>query len=417
MVARIRTGKSMIGALNYNENKVMAGQARCLSASSFGCDVGELSYQNKLRRFMELSRLNRRSKTNVLHVSLNFDPGEKLSDSRLAGIAASYMEKIGFGDQPFLVYAHEDSAHPHIHILSTSIKSDGKRIPLHNIGRTKSESARKEIEAEFNLVRADGRQYQRTAIHPADIKKATYGKTETHKTITQIVDAVVRNYRFTSIPEFNAVLSQYNVMAISGGEGSLLRSRNGLLYSLIDKKGVQVGIPIKASALPGKPTLTCLQKQFQLNEMLRKPYKDSLKNIIDRSLQAKRVNNFQTLIDELAKRKVYSVVRRNNDGRIYGITFIDNNAKCVFNGSDLGKQYTAHNLTARFGTESQNDGLAPPILRNVANTSFQNIASPEKTDEPGLTSALEELATAEQLDYANANPLLKRKRRKRRKSI
>ncbi len=56
------------------------------------------------------------------------------------------MSKIGFGDQPYLVYQHFDARHPHIHIVTTNIKSDGSRIKTHNIGRNQSERARREIE-------------------------------------------------------------------------------------------------------------------------------------------------------------------------------------------------------------------------------------------------------------------------------
>ena len=62
------------------------------------------------------------------------------------------MEGIGFKDQPYLVYKHNDSGHPHIHIVSSLITPEGKRIRTQNIGRNQSEKTRKEIEKEFNLI-------------------------------------------------------------------------------------------------------------------------------------------------------------------------------------------------------------------------------------------------------------------------
>jgi hypothetical protein len=91
-----------------------------------------------------LNLRNRRSKTNTLHVSLNFDKSEKLSADVLNSIACSYMEKIGFSEQPYLVYGHTDAAHPHVHIVTTLIQGNGKRIPIHYLGRNQSEAARKE---------------------------------------------------------------------------------------------------------------------------------------------------------------------------------------------------------------------------------------------------------------------------------
>ncbi|MCE7070578.1 hypothetical protein LZG74_09710 [Dyadobacter sp. CY327] len=67
------------------------------------------------------------------------------------------MGKIGFGDQPFLVDQHYDAGHPQIHIVSVKVGHDGSRIETQNIGRNQSERARKEIEQEFHLVKASGK--------------------------------------------------------------------------------------------------------------------------------------------------------------------------------------------------------------------------------------------------------------------
>src|SRR5690606_7337237 len=99
--------------------------------------------------------LNSKVTRNSVHISLNFDPSEKdLSDGRLIEIAKRYMQGIGFSEQPFLIYRHLDAGHPHIHLVSTKVRSDGSRIDMHNIGRNQSEMVRCIIEREFNLVRA-----------------------------------------------------------------------------------------------------------------------------------------------------------------------------------------------------------------------------------------------------------------------
>ena len=89
----------------------------------------------KLNRFQNLVNLNKRATTNSIHISLNFGLDEKISREKLVEIASDYMEKIGFGRQPYLVYQHLDAGHPHFHIVSTHIQKDGKRISLHNLGR------------------------------------------------------------------------------------------------------------------------------------------------------------------------------------------------------------------------------------------------------------------------------------------
>src|SRR4051812_21818415 len=151
MVARINTGKSISKALNYNEQKVQQGKAEILAAIGFIKDADKMNFYDKINQFERHISLNERATTNTLHVSLNFDPSEKLSNEKMTEIAETYMQKIGFANQPFLVYRHHDAGHPHIHIVSTNIERDGNRISMHNLGRNQSEKARKEIEVDFGL--------------------------------------------------------------------------------------------------------------------------------------------------------------------------------------------------------------------------------------------------------------------------
>jgi len=122
MVAKITTPKSINRAINYNEQKVKSGKAECLYAGNFLQEANELNFYQKLERFEHQNALNQRAKTNTLHISLNFDAQDKLSKEKLTEIASGYMQKIGFGEQPYLVYQHHDSGHSHLHIVTTSIQ-------------------------------------------------------------------------------------------------------------------------------------------------------------------------------------------------------------------------------------------------------------------------------------------------------
>src|ERR1700761_4948546 len=157
MVARIGYGKSISRILNYNENKVKEHVADLILANQFACEADQLSFTNKLHRFENIMMNNTRSKSNAIHISLNFDFGESIPLSTLQEVTIEYMERIGFGEQPYLAYQHFDAAHPHVHIITTNIQENGKRIDLHNIGRNQSETARKEIEEKYGLVKADGK--------------------------------------------------------------------------------------------------------------------------------------------------------------------------------------------------------------------------------------------------------------------
>ena len=146
MVAKITVPGSIKRALNYNEQKTKEGLAECIYAHNFLKEAAQLNFYEKLERFERLIALNKRAATNTIHVSLNFGLNENIEGEKLVEIATVYMQKIGFGGQPYLVYQHHDAGHPHVHIVSTIIQKDGKRISLHNLGKNESNKARKEIE-------------------------------------------------------------------------------------------------------------------------------------------------------------------------------------------------------------------------------------------------------------------------------
>src|ERR1700743_86639 len=155
MVAVIHSSGSLRNCLSYNEQKVKTGRARILEAGNYPMDAADMSFYQKLARLEKLTELNQRTKVNSVHISLNFGPSAQLADNLLKELTEVYWEKIGFGGQPYLLYRHLDAGHPHIHLLTTNIKPDGKAINLHNLGKNQSEKARKEIEISYGLVKAE----------------------------------------------------------------------------------------------------------------------------------------------------------------------------------------------------------------------------------------------------------------------
>jgi hypothetical protein len=399
MVAKIKSGKSLIGALNYNENKVKQGKATLIAAVKYFKEKEDLSFHDKLFRLTDLAGMNQWAKTNAVHISLNFPNGENLADEMLNHIAQDYLKGVGFGTQPFLLYRHEDAGHPHCHIVTTNIQRDGKRISLHYLGQNESERTRKGIEVKYGLVKAEEQPKQKPDLK-ADIQAADYGKSESKRVMTNIIGYVLWAYKFTSVPELNAVLRQFNVEADQGSKDSRMYARQGLIYWILDKQGNKIGVPIKASSIYGKPTLKALQEKFKLNETLRKPFKDDLIKILDRVLatpQTKR--SFQKALRD---KGIQCILRQNNEGRIYGVTFIDQKNKAVFNGSDLDKAYSANQLSAT---------LLPDRVRSKLHHHSERPEYNEFSQASAGDEIIDVLFAAEREDMAALNKF-KRKRRK-----
>lgn len=354
MVSKITTGKNIRGALHYNENKLKKGEAELLLTSSFEDGKDLLDFHDKLRHFQMFTDKNKRTKTNTVHISLNFSPDDKLDDEKLKKIAMAYMEGIGFGDQPYLVYQHFDAAHPHIHILTTNITEDGKRIETHNLGKNQSELTRKSIEEQFGLIRAeDQKKEQAYLLKPVTMEKADYGKSETKAAISNIVTEVMRTYKFTSLAEFNAALRQFNVTAYRGEPESRMYQRKGLVYCISDGDGNKLSVPIKASSIHSKPTLQSLEKRFEKNKEQRKQHKARAIRTIENVLSKPEIRGLEELETSLSKKGIHAVFRINDEGRLYGATFVDNVTRSVFNGSDLGKSFSANALHQRFNLQEE----------------------------------------------------------------
>jgi len=427
MVTVIKTGHSIHRIFNYNENKVRLGVAQCIGAGNYLIDSDKMSLSMKMNRFLKQLELNENVKRNSVHISLNFHPSEShLSKEKLLEIAETYMEKIGFGIQPYLVYQHNDVGHPHIHLVSIKVRPDGSRIDMNNIGRNQSEQARKAIEKEFGLVNAEQQKKQELfQLKPVSVVKGTYGKSPTKMAIQNVLEAVLNQYHYTSLPELNAVLKQYNVMAERGSENSRVYQHNGLLYRILDAEGIPIGVPIKASRFYNQPTLKFLEERFKENELQRMPHKARIKNAIDMILMREKVT-LQNLINALEKQGIHFALRKSNTGLIYGITYVDHQTKCVFNGSALGKQYSAKAIQERCQQKAVPKQKLPPhsaqepiVLQPQANATeaetktnpnSMQIAAPFKEIENLLDALMRADNTSNYLPYQ-----LKRKRKKKRR--
>ncbi|QQL50591.1 MULTISPECIES: relaxase/mobilization nuclease domain-containing protein [Mucilaginibacter] len=414
MVAKIKTGRSISGAINYNEHKVRLGKAELILAQGYLKEPADLTFTDKLQRLTDLTQRNERTLVNTLHVSLNFAVSEHLEKDLLQQIADDYMDGLGFGKQPYLVYQHHDAGHPHLHIVTTNIEPDGKRISFHLLANKASESARKQVELTYNLVKAEDQGKQQNVIGKP-LEMVDYGKSELKRSITNVVSEVIRAYKFTSIPELNAVLNQYNITADRGSKDSRMYEKNGLVYWVLDGKGNRLGVPIKASSIYGKPTLKHLEDRFRLNEVLRKPLKERLKTVLDKALL--------TPVSKAAFQKklkadgIQVIFRQNEEGRLYGITFVDHQSKAVFNGSDLGKNYSAAALMNWFRNDEINrsETVSARETNNRNAPGFADKFSGSNPTGGDSDSLLNILFKEEQQDMAALGRLQQNKRKKRRK--
>jgi hypothetical protein len=348
MVTIVKFGKVLRSPFYYNENKVRAGIAEFIHSANYGKDTDQLTRQDRLTRLVRQAARNERATINSIHITVNFHPDEKITKETLQQIVDSYMRQIGLGGQPYLVYQHKDAVHPHVHIVTTPIQLDGIPIPAFIIVKWRSESARQAIEKEFGLVRArDHHLTQTNPIQPINAEKVQYGRMETMRAISNVLDAVLPKYKYTTLAELNTVLRDYNVMVDEGSKDSFLRRCGGLIYRVLDEQGKKVGTPIKASNFHNKPTLKFLQKQFARNEPFREPGKSRLRETIDFVFNKEPLRDLGGLRQALQRHGIQLVMRPNDQGKVNDLSYIDHKSGVILKADDLGKEYSAARISER----------------------------------------------------------------------
>lgn len=425
MVAIIKFGSSIRRTFHYNENKVKEGKAQLLAVENYPIAAEHLTAQHRLNMLLKTAETNPNVRLNSVHISLNFAPGEHLDDATLKQISVEYMERIGFGDQPYLLYRHDDAGHPHVHLATVKVRVDGTRIETQNIGRELSDPARKELEKKYGLVRAEDHKKQLFSLKPVDVQKVQYGKLDTRRAIANVLGKVIDSYRYTSIPELNAVLRLYNIEASRGDEGSRTFKNKGLVYRILDSEGKPVGVPIKASLFHNKPTLATLESKFLQHDLARQQHKSKLKSKILYALGGRALLSPEAFVERLRKEGIHAALRLNQDGFLYGITYVDHKTRCVFNGSSLGKECAAKAVQERLLWSAQQS--ISPILKHGESVASQpadtSIGTPDQKPtrsgntnlNVGLADAMEQLLRPEYAAQAVPYEWKKRKKKRRKK--
>jgi len=341
----------LYGVLAYNQAKVDERMAMVIFTNRM-IEPKDEEYDIAIcmRSFEPYLLANRRTEKSVLHISINPDPKDKLSEEQLSEIAQIYMDKMGYGDQPFIVYKHEDIDRHHIHIVSLRVDESGKKID-HNFEYKKSMDICRALEQQYGLVPADQKQRQENA----PLKAVDYEKGDVKRQVANVVRPVAQGYYFQSLKEYKALLSFYNVH-VEEVRGEIKgKPYRGLVYSALNSKGEKVGNPFNASSFGKSVGIDALEKRIEKSvEIIKqKGLKDHSKKAIASAL--KSCSNRISFEKELTKNCITVLFRENEQGRIYGATFIDHEQKAVFNGSRLGKEFSANAFNDQFGQKHESE--------------------------------------------------------------
>ncbi len=378
MVAKISIGSSLYGALCYNGEKVNKENGRILGSNKIiipvdgKADIGQMA--ENFRMFMPKMG---KTKKPVLHISLNPHPDDRLSDQDFEILAREYLDKLGFGEQPYVIYKHEDIDRHHIHIVTVNVNEEGKRLNQDFLYR-RSKKITTELEEKYNLHKA-----QREKISPDTPITKIDPNGDIKRQVANTVKMVGMRYKFQSMGEYNAILGLYNVKCDTADGRVNGREYHGLVYFATDDNGNTIATPLKASRLGKFASRTAIDGRFERAK--EKIDVAPTKRKVDDALgQSSGKDDF---IAKLKERNIDVIFRYTDEGRIYGGTFVDHDTMTALNGSRLGKEFSANALNARFSHQSQPTEVAPTATVVPIPTRTNTTTESQSTSSAGTAPA------------------------------
>ena len=352
MIAKISSTENLGGALGYNFKKVGKGEASILLAA-------ELYQNNDSNYTMEVVLADMeslipekcRTKKTVFHCSLNPHPDDKISDEQLVQVAREYMEALGYGKQPYIVFKHNDIAREHIHIVSLRVDSRGRKIN-DKFEKRRSKKITDALERKFGLIPSS----KVTDKAMKEMPKIDTTQRNIKEQVSNVVRMVLKHYHFCSLGELNAILSAYNLTVEEVKTEFRGKKYDGQVYVPTDDKGNKVSTPIHASDIGRGVGYTAVQNRMQKSKRAIKPLIPAIRHRILK-VMCSSPQTEKVLQQRLKEQGLRTVVRKNEGGRIYGITFIDDKEGVALNGSRLGKGYAANIFNGYFSNPAHNPFL------------------------------------------------------------
>ena len=310
-----------------------------------------------MQAFEPYVALNSHVSKPVIHISLNPSPKDILSEEQMTVLAQEFMEKFGYGNQPYIVWLHEDINRKHMHIVSVRINEQGEKID-HNREAIRAQNICREMEVKYGLHPTLGEHGERELV---SLQKVDYPKGDVKMQVKHTARTLLECYNFHSLAEYNTLLEQYNV-SVYEVRGSVDRKEyHGIMYGALDDDGQQAGTPFKSSKFGKVFGYEALQKKFAASA--EKVKKDKLaektRQEIIKAMQD--IGTKEDFAHRLKEADIEVIYRINPEGRLYGITFIDHTTRTVFNGSRLGKAFSANVFNELFNnSDADRDKLIPP---------------------------------------------------------
>lgn len=320
-IIRILNTSTSFRGVTYNENRCLKNEAELISKINFGASSAILTD----KEYLELwSNKNKRIKNKQLHAVISAK-GKELTKEQLAEIGKEWLKKMGYEDNPSLIYFHKHNDHHHIHIVTSRVDKDGKKI---NDKFEKERAVRclNEIEGinKLNNYRNEISQFLRFSFSTkwqfAELLKDSGYKVKIHENgmdckkgdsfifiSNELIDFAIKRYHRKleekQRKKMQGLIFKYAAQLSGENFSKIMRNKFGLQFIFYGKEGTLNGytiIDFKNKSIYKGSEVFSIKK---MTELLSSPENPSfeLELIIQESLKKNKFSTSKQLNDILSK--------------------------------------------------------------------------------------------------------------------
>ncbi|MGB3145771.1 MAG: relaxase/mobilization nuclease domain-containing protein, partial [Maribacter sp.] len=341
MIAKIVYGETCKGTLNYvlgKEGMRILGYGNTISQNISPKFFGSVLHFQGQRNA---------TKNPYAHISLNLPHGEHLDDATFYRISEEYMEKMGYGEQPYVTVRHTDTKHEHVHIVTTNVKENGKVLGTFNSHR-RSMATRQYLEKKYGLTPAPTTERKRELpIYRSPEQQ--FGMDTDNGTkyyLQDVLNGINQKYKVRSFGELARLVKPYHIEIRTTKSQS---GRVGVAYGLNNQKGYRTRF-INGSKVHKKLSGPKLQETFDehsKSRLLPMHRKRLLKQIKTTYSLFKTIDSHE--LNEVLKEYQDIYIELDKKGEtIEGFTVYDRSSY-VFQDKELGKHIRIENRKDIFG--------------------------------------------------------------------
>ena len=263
-----------------------------------------------------------------------------------------------------------------MHIVSVRVDEKGGKID-HNREGIRAQNICHEMEVKYSLHPTLAGQEKQESASP---QKVDYPKGDVKAQVKHTARTLLECYNCHSLAEYNTLLELYNVTVYEVRGSVNGKEYHGIMYGALDDSGQQAGTPFKSSKFGKAFGYEALQKKFaaSVEKVKRDNLSERTRKEVVKTMQG--ISTKEDFARRLKEADIEVIYRINPDGRLYGITFIDHVGRTVFNGSRLGKPFTANVFNELFNNPDADRKRLIPAPEQEASQQERDTQAEEKQE-------------------------------------